>query len=171
MRLGPDWALPLIAGLFWPDRRRTLVLDRTQWAIGTREVNRVVLAVATRNFRAPVLWTLLPRSGNRGTAARIAMIERYLTHFPVSSVAILLAERESIGARWLNFLGDLEIPFAIRLREDRFAGGEALVRPRGDRGRLRTHPRRWPVRHPPDAKLPRPSLGKGRRRVYLHLRR
>jgi hypothetical protein len=115
---GPDWALPLVAGLLGPDRRWTLVLDRTQWAIGKREVNYLVLAVVTRHFRVPILWTLLPRGGNSGTAARIALIERYLAHFPVSSVAILLADREFIGARWLNFLDDLQIPFAIRLRED-----------------------------------------------------
>jgi hypothetical protein len=118
VRLGPDWALPLVAGLLGPDRRWTLVLDRTQWAIGKREVNYLVLAVVTRQFRVPLLWTLLPRGGNSGTAARIALIERYLAHFPVSSVAILLADREFIGARWLNFLDDLQIPFAIRLRED-----------------------------------------------------
>jgi hypothetical protein len=118
VRLGSDWALPLIAGLVGADRRWTLVLDRTQWSIGAREVNYLVLAVVTRHFRVPILWTLLPRSGNSGTAARIALIERYLAHFPVSSVAILLADREFIGAKWLNFLDDHQIPFAIRLRED-----------------------------------------------------
>jgi hypothetical protein len=102
VRLGPDWALPLVAGLVGADRRWTLVLDRTQWSIGAREVNYLVLAVVTRHFRVPILWTLLPRSGNSGTAARIALIERYLAHFPVSSVAILLADREFIGAKWLN---------------------------------------------------------------------
>jgi hypothetical protein len=107
-----------VAGLLGPDRRWTLVLDRTQWAIGKREVNYLVLAVVTRHFRVPVLWTLLRRGGNSGTAARIALIERYLAHFPISSVAILLADREFIGAKWLNFLDDLRIPFAIRLRED-----------------------------------------------------
>ncbi|WP_209428261.1 hypothetical protein [Pararhodobacter sp. SW119] len=109
VRLGPDWALPLVARLLGSDRRWTLVLDRTQWAIGKREVNYLVLAVVTRHFRVPVLWTLLPRSGNSGTAARIALVERYLAHFPVSSVAILLADREFIGARWLNFLDNLQI--------------------------------------------------------------
>jgi hypothetical protein len=95
VRLGPDWALPLVAGLLGPDRRWTLVLDRTQWAIGKREVNYLVLAVVTRHFRVPILWTLLPRSGNSGTAARIALIERYLAHFPVSSVAMRTPVRKS----------------------------------------------------------------------------
>ena len=60
VRLGEDWTLPLVAGLVGPARRWTLVLDRTNWSIGTREVNYLVLAVVTRHFRVPLLWTLLP---------------------------------------------------------------------------------------------------------------
>jgi hypothetical protein len=42
----------------------------------------------------------------------------YLAHFPASSVRLLLADREFIGADWIKFLHDNSIPFAIRLRED-----------------------------------------------------
>ncbi len=52
VRLGPDWAAPItaeIAGLrgsgSW-----YLALDRTQWRIGTREVNFLVLAAVTRRY-------------------------------------------------------------------------------------------------------------------------
>jgi hypothetical protein len=118
VRLGPDWTLPLVAGLVGPARRWTLVLDRTQWSIGTREVNYLVLAVVTRHFRVPLLWTLLPRGGNSSTAVRIALIRRYLAHFAPSTIGKLLADREFIGADWLKFLNENNIPFAIRLRED-----------------------------------------------------
>ena len=112
------------------------MLDRTQWSIGTREVNYLVLAVVTRRFRVPLLWTLLPGSGNSSTAARIALIERYLAHFPASTIGVLLADREFIGADWLKFLNDNNIPFAIRLREDLRVT---------DRGRPRAHPLRPPA--------------------------
>jgi hypothetical protein len=118
VRLGPDWTLPLVAGLVGPARRWTLVLDRTQWSIGTREVNYLVLAVVTRHFRVPLLWTLLPRGGNSSTAVRIALIRRYLAHFAPSTIGKLLADREFIGADWLKFLNENNIPFAIRLRQD-----------------------------------------------------
>ena len=118
VRLGEDWALPLIAGLVGPGRAWTLVLDRTNWSIGSREVNYLVLAVVTRQFRVPLLWTLLPRKGNSSTEARIALIRRYLAHFAPSTIGRLLADREFIGAEWLKFLNDNNIPFAIRLRED-----------------------------------------------------
>jgi hypothetical protein len=94
------------------------VLDRTQWSIGAREVNFLVLAVVSRRFRVPLLWTLLPRAGNSSTAARIALIERYLARFAASSVRLLIADREFVGADWLKFLNDRNVPFAIRLRED-----------------------------------------------------
>ena len=117
-RLGEDWALPLVAGLIGPARRWTLVLDRTNWSIGSCEVNYLVLAVVTRRFRVPLLWTVLPGKGNSATDARIALIRRYLAHFPASTIGILLADREFVGADWLEFLNDNNIPFSIRLREN-----------------------------------------------------
>jgi len=118
VRLGEDWALPLVAGLVGPARRWTLVLDRTNWSIGSHEVNYLVLAVVTRRFRVPLAWTVLPGKGNSATDARIALVRRYLAHFPASTIAILLADREFVGARWLEFLNDNNIPFSIRLREN-----------------------------------------------------
>lgn len=118
VHLERDWTLPLVAKLVGSHRRWTLVLDRTQWSIGRREVNYLVLAVVTRQFRAPLLWTLLPRGGNSSTAARIDLIERYLAYFPASTIDRLLADREFVGADWLRFLNENNIPFAIRLRED-----------------------------------------------------
>ncbi|MCB1375272.1 MAG: hypothetical protein KDJ78_14025 [Rhodobacteraceae bacterium] len=106
VRLGEDWALPLVAGLVGPARNWTLVLDRTNWSIGAREVNYLVLAVVTRRFRVPLLWTVLPGKGNSSTAARIALVRRYLAHFPASSIGVLLADR----------------PIDVSVRTDRPAG-------------------------------------------------
>jgi len=118
VRLGQDWTLPLVAQLVGQGRRWTLVLDRTQWSIGKREVNYLVLAAVTRHFRVPLIWTVLPRGGNSSTQVRIALIKRYLAHFPASTIGRLLADREFIGAAWLKFLHENNINFAIRLRED-----------------------------------------------------
>ena len=45
-------------------------------------------------------------------------MRRHLAHFAPSSVRLLLADREFVGAEWLQFLNDSNIKFAIRLRED-----------------------------------------------------
>jgi hypothetical protein len=116
--LGPDWAAPLVAQLVGAAGSWTLALDRTSWKIGSRDVNYLVLAVVTRRFRVPLFWTLLDGPGNSATATRVALMRRYLAHFAASSVRLLLADREFIGAEWLKFLNDTNIPFAIRLRED-----------------------------------------------------
>ncbi|MFO1104896.1 MAG: transposase [Amaricoccus sp.] len=83
-------------------------------------------------------------------AARIALVERYLAHFPASTIRVLLADRAFVGAAWLEFLNDNNIPFAIRLREDlrivtddgceltRFARMKGRQRSRTVRGRLRS---------------------------------
>lgn len=116
--LDADWTLPLVSDLLGLSGSWTLALDRTHWKIGKRDVNFLVLAVVTRRFRVPLLWSLLPGSGNSGTEARIALMARYLARFPAGTIRLLLADREFIGAKWLKFLDDSGIPFAIRLRED-----------------------------------------------------
>lgn len=116
--LGADWTLPLVSEVLGLSGSWTLALDRTHWKIGRRDVNFLVLAVITRRFRVPLLWSLLPGSGNSGTEARIALMTRYLARFPAGTIRLLLADREFVGAKWLKFLDDNGIPFAIRLRED-----------------------------------------------------
>ena len=72
VHLDQDWALPLIAKLLGLTGAWSLALDRTQWKIGTKEVNYLVLAVITRRFRVPLIWTCCrepatarPRCGSR----------------------------------------------------------------------------------------------------------
>jgi hypothetical protein len=115
---GADWATPVVAGLAGlgagPHR---LILDRTNWKIGRREVNLLVLAVATRRHRLALMWTVLDRPGNSGAPERIALMERYIARYGAGSIALLLADREFIGAEWFNWLTENDIPFAIRMRE------------------------------------------------------
>ncbi len=127
VRLEPDWAPPItaeIAGLrgsgSW-----YLALDRTQWRIGSREVNFLVLAAVTRRFRVPLMWTVIRGRGNSGTRQRVALMRRYLRLFDLSTIRLLLADREFIGRDWMDFLCENNIPFAIRLRGDlRITTGE-----------------------------------------------
>ena len=96
VRLGRDWTLPLVAELLGLQGSWHLALDRTQWSIGKREVNYLVLAAVTRRFRVPLVWSVLPEKGNSSTAVRIALIKRYLAHFPASSIRLLLGD-SSLG--------------------------------------------------------------------------
>lgn len=120
VRLGRDWAAPIAAGLAGLRGSGSwyLALDRTQWRIGSHEVNVLVLAAVTRRFRLPLMWTVLRGRGNSGTRQRIALMRRYLKLFEVSTIRLLVADREFIGRDWTDFLCENNIPFAIRLRED-----------------------------------------------------
>jgi hypothetical protein len=118
VRLAEDWALPLVAKQLGSEGPWYLALDRTQWKVGREDVNYLVLAAVTKRFRVPLAWTVLDKQGNSGTKERIDLLRRYLAHFPASTIRCLLADREFVGADWLKFLNDNNIPFAIRLREN-----------------------------------------------------
>jgi hypothetical protein len=104
VHLDGDVAARLIMQMLNLNRPRLLALDRTNWKLGSRDVNILVLAIVTRRFRVPLMWTLLDHAGNSATAQRIELMERYLRLFGAPSIRALLADREFVGAEWMNFL-------------------------------------------------------------------
>lgn len=118
VQLDGDVAARLIIQMLNVNRPRLLAVDRTNWKLGSRSVNILVLAIVTRRFRVPLMWTLPDHAGHSSTAQRIALMERYLRLFGASSIRALLADREFVGAEWMNFLNKNNVPFVIRLRED-----------------------------------------------------
>ena len=76
-----------------------LCLDRTNWKIGGRDVNLLILAVATRRFRVPLMWMVLDKAGNSNTEEHVALMQCYLALFGANSVRLLLAKREFIGLK------------------------------------------------------------------------
>ena len=140
--LGLDWSAPLVANLLGLVGSWHLALDRTQWQIGGRDVNFLVLAAVTRWFRVPLIWTVIEGPGCSDTEQRIALMQRYLRLFDRSTIKLLLADREFVGVKWIEFLCKNDIPFAIRLREDMRVATEAghelrLAAHLGRRGRTR----------------------------------
>ena len=146
VELPDDWVAPLVSGLAGGGGPgtlpRRLILDRTNWKVGKREVNILVLAIATRHHRLALMWTVLDRAGNSGAPERIALMQRYIAMFGKDSIGMLLADREFIGADWLNWLTQNDIPFTIRMRAshhaltpdgNRWRLGTLLTRPRGTR--------------------------------------
>jgi len=125
VRLGEDWALPLLIGLLGQHGSRLFARDRTNWQIGKSEVNFLVLALVSRRFRVPLLWTVIESRGCSDTAMRMTLIKRYLAYFPATTIRLLLADREFAGADWMEFLRKNNIPFAIRIRDNlRITTGE-----------------------------------------------
>ena len=143
VRLGADWSAPLVVGLLGLDGPWHLALDRTQWKLGTRDVNILMLAVVTRRARVPLIWSVLDNNGGTSDSGqRTLLMRRYLAIFGAASVRLLLADREFVGRAWMDFLNENNIPFAIRMKEKlivttedgrRLALGSALRKCRGVR--------------------------------------
>jgi len=113
-----DWAAQLIVALSGAQPPWLLCLDRTNWKIGKKEANILMLAIVTQRFRIPLMWTILDRAGTSNTEERIALLRRYLARFEAVSIRLLLADREFIGLKWLTFLDQSKVPFAIRMKEN-----------------------------------------------------
>ncbi|WP_095081653.1 IS4 family transposase [Mesorhizobium sophorae] len=97
-------------------RPKCLALDRTNWKVGSKDINILMLAIVTRRFRVPLLWTVLDHQGNSNSGQRIELMQRYLSLFGAASIELLLADREFIGAGWIKFLMENKVPFAIRVK-------------------------------------------------------
>ena len=116
--LAGDWSALVVVKLLRLKGPWILCLDRTNWKVGRRDVNILMLAIATRRLRIPLMWTNLDRPGTSNQAERIALMRRYLALFGSGSIAWLLADREFVGARWMRFLLRNNILFAIRSKEN-----------------------------------------------------
>lgn len=118
VRLDQAVIATLVVRMLNLSRPKCLALDRTQWRLGRRDVNILMLAIVTRRFRVPLLWSVLDHPGNSTTQQRIALLRRYLVLFEPGSIDLLLADREFIGADWMSFLIENQVRFAIRVKPD-----------------------------------------------------
>ena len=95
-----------------------LTMDRTNWRLGRRDINILMIGVVYRGIAIPVLWQMLDKRGNSNSRERIAILERVLQLFGVDKIAGLLADREFIGDGWFAWLQENAITFHIRIRSN-----------------------------------------------------
>jgi len=98
----------------------TLALDRTNWKFGALDINFLVLAVVVNHTVAfPIFWTLLPKAGNSNGTERVHILQRFMDSFGVGMIHEITADREFIGKVWVDFLIKNNVPFCIRIKENR----------------------------------------------------
>jgi hypothetical protein len=97
-----------------------LAMDRTNWDFGRATINFLMISVEWRGTGIPLIWTLLPKTGNSSSAERIALFDRLAEAFPDMQIAALTGDREFIGDTWMNTLAERKIPFVLRLRENQY---------------------------------------------------
>jgi len=95
-----------------------LVLDRTNWKFGTNNINILTLGIVYKGVAFPVLFHMMPKFGNSSTRERIDLMNRFISLFGTDNIECLLADREFIGHKWLEYLNKLNIKYHIRIREN-----------------------------------------------------
>ena len=95
-----------------------LILDRTNWKFGQTNINVLTLAIAYQGVAFPILITMLDKRGNSDTNERITLINRYIELFGYETIDCLLADREFIGEKWVDWLNRSKIRYYIRIREN-----------------------------------------------------
>ena len=95
-----------------------LVLDRTNWKFGTKNINILMLGVSYKNVAFPLMFKMLDKQGNSDMEERIELIKRYIEWFGKESIDCLLADREFVGDQWMEFLNQNRIRYYIRIRNN-----------------------------------------------------
>lgn len=95
-----------------------LVLDRTNWKFGEHNINILMLGVSYKNVAFPLMFKMLDKRGNSDTEERIDLLRKYIQWFGKLSIDCLLADREFVGGKWLEFLNDEKIRYHIRIRNN-----------------------------------------------------
>jgi len=95
-----------------------LALDRTNWKVGAVDVNILMLSIVYRGIGFPVVWLVLPKTGNSDTIERETLIEIFIDLFGTQNIQCLLGDREFVGKRWFRFLRQHRIKFQMRLKKD-----------------------------------------------------
>jgi len=93
-----------------------LCIDRTNWKFGNTNINILMLSIAYRGVSIPIIWKMLPKTGNSNWMERIDLMENYIHLFGKESIIALLADREFIGDEWKEYLILNKIKFHIRIR-------------------------------------------------------
>ena len=104
---GIAWLIISLTGLH---SQAFLVMDRTNWKIGSLDINVLFIGLLLPNGAfIPIVWKSLGKRGNSNTKEREALIKRFLNVWqPFSSLRVtVLADREFIGVDWFGYLSQI----------------------------------------------------------------
>ena len=96
--------IPLVLALFAFKGQLILILDRTNWKWGKKDINILLLSVAYRGIGIPLFWSVSASAGTSSTAERISILKKILEKIGPGRIHAFLADREFIGDEWFRFL-------------------------------------------------------------------
>ncbi len=95
-----------------------LTIDRTNWKFGQTDINIFMLGVVYMGVAFPLLFTMLAKRGNSNSQERIDLLERFIKLFGKEIIESIVADREFVGAQWLEYLNHSKIKYYIRIRNN-----------------------------------------------------
>jgi len=111
-----------LLGSFLPKGQWVLSMDRTNWKFGKVHINILMLSVAYKGMAIPIVWYLLKKKskqGNSGFRDRIRIIKKFIDIFGIEKIEVLVADREFVGEVWFRWLKKRNVPFAIRVMNNK----------------------------------------------------
>lgn len=99
-----------------------LVMDRSNWKRGKKNINILTLGILWHHCFIPLSWKQMNKRGNSNFSERKSLFKRFIRLWKKAGKSIknmtLVADREFIGPEWLNYLHGEGIFFVFRLREN-----------------------------------------------------
>lgn len=101
-----------------------IIIDRTNWKIGKKNVNLLVAGVLFYNCFIPLCWIQLDKRGNSNFKERYRLMNRFKKLWKRAGKSIkdmvAVADREFIGQEWIDYMLKSEMYFVFRLRENMY---------------------------------------------------
>lgn len=94
-----------------------IAMDRTNWKFGSTNINALVISIIYDGVSFPLLFKLMDKRGNSHTKERIDIMERYIRLFGKNTIQCLVADREFVGEKWMEYLNENNIKYYLRIRE------------------------------------------------------
>ena len=107
-----------------------LAVERTNWNVGKKKVNLLVISVIIDKVAYPIYWVQLPKltkQGNSCSADRIKAMKAALRLIEPSDIYNLLGDREFIGEQWLEWLNSKDIAYIMRIKSNTFIDGVKAI--------------------------------------------
>ena len=116
--LDSDLIARFVFNLLPKQDKLTLTIDRTNWKFGQTNINIFMLGIVYKGVAFPLLFTMLDKRGNSNSQGRIDLINRFTLLFSKEVIESLVADREFVGEKWLEFLNRSNIRYYIRIRSN-----------------------------------------------------
>ena len=116
--LDSDLIAKLIFSLLPEKQNLRLSIDRTNWQFGQTDINIFMLGVVYKGLAFPLLFKMLEKRGNSNSRERIDLVERFIRLFGTDCIDSLMADREFVGDKWIEYLNHRQIPYYIRIRNN-----------------------------------------------------